>query len=411
MKLLFLTPQLPFPPQQGTTIRNFNIIKQLASRHEIHLLSFGTSQELGASPLREYCSRIEIAPPPVRTTLTRAYETLSSPLPDMARRLHSPFLAQKLAAMLRQEKYDVIQIEGIEMAEAWRLETRGWNRAKSPVSSLRSSISVFDDHNAEWVLQKTAYETDVKNPRRWHGAFYSWIQWHKLAQFERKVCLEANRVVAVSAEDAQAIGSLDPRVEPVVIPNGVDVDFYVPSEEVCAKPLADRSVVFTGKMDFRPNIDAAFWFANDILPALRNEIPLAHVLFVGQKPTPHVLALKSRAGVQVTGWVPDTRPFIADAAVYAVPLRMGGGTRLKVLEAMAMGKAIVSTTRGVEGIASVDGRDVVIADTARDFAHAIAVLMRDKPRARELGGNARRLAEESYDWKMLIPQFDALYRH
>lgn len=409
MKLLFLTPQLPFPPQQGTTIRNFNIIKHLAARHAIHLVSFGTPQELDDSPLREYCSRIEIAPPPVRATLTRTYETLASPLPDMARRLHSPVLAQKLTALLRQEKYDAIQIEGIEMAQIWRLETRDWSRANPQVASRQSPISIFDDHNAEWVLQKTAFETDVKNPRRWHGALYSWIQWHKLSRFEREVCLQANRVVAVSAEDAQAIGSLDLRIKPVVIPNGVDVEYYVPSEEVCAKPLADLSVVFTGKMDFRPNIDAALWFAGEILPALRQEIPLAHILFVGQKPSAQVSALNSRPGVQVTGWVPDTRPFIADAAVYAVPLRMGGGTRLKVLEAMAMGKAIVSTTRGVEGIACVDGREVVIADTARDLAHAIAALLRDKARARELGANARKLAEQLYDWHKIVPRFETIY--
>ncbi len=119
MKLLFLTPQLPYPPHQGTTIRNFNIVKGLAARHEIQLLSFGTAEELEASPLRQFCRRIELAPPPARSFLQRAFETFFSPLPDMARRLDSPALAAKFRALLREQQYDVIQIEGIEMAGFW----------------------------------------------------------------------------------------------------------------------------------------------------------------------------------------------------------------------------------------------------------------------------------------------------
>ncbi len=409
MKLLFLTPQLPYPPHQGTTLRNFNILKNLAPRHEIHLLSFGTPDELENSPLREFCARIEIAPPPSRSTAQRALETLFQPLPDMARRLHSPTLAQKLETLLNENEYDVIQIEGIEMASAW-MDERRKTKDKGTSSVLRpSSFVVFDDHNAEWTLQKTAYETDRRNPKRWHGALYSWIQFNKLKRFERAVCMNVNAVVSVSKQDAEAIASLDTHITPIVIPNGVDCEYYVPSEEVCAKPLAELSCVFTGKMDFRPNVDACVWFADEILPALRNEIPLAHVSFVGQKPSEKVSALKNRAGVEVTGFVPDTRPYIADAAVFVVPLRMGSGTRLKVLEAMAMGKAIASTSFGVSGIDCEHGREVLIADDAQEFAHAVATLMRDKEQARVLGENARTLAIEKYDWQKLIPQFEAIY--
>lgn len=398
MKLLFLTPQLPYPPHQGTTLRNFNIIKHLASRHEIHLLSFGAPGELQDSPLREFCARIEIVSPPARSMPRRAFETFLHPLPDMARRLHSSALAEKLDALLIENTYQVVQIEGIEMANFW-LE-----RNSKQIPNL-----VFDDHNAEWTLQKTAYETDRQNPGRWHAALYSWIQYNKLRRFERLVCLQSFAVVAVSGPDADAIASLDPAIKPIVIPNGVDCDYYVPSDGVCAKPLAELSAVFTGKLDFRPNIDACVWFASEILPLLQSQIPLAHVSFVGQKPSPAVQALASRQGIEVTGFVPDTRPYIADAAVYVVPLRMGSGTRLKVLEAMAMGKAIVSTTFGVSGIECAHGREVWIADDADSFARAVAALMRDGPRARELGANARKLAVEKYDWGKLVPAFDTIY--
>lgn len=405
MKILFLTPQLPYPPHQGTTLRNFNIVKQLASRHEIHLLSFGTPDELSHSPLREYCARIEIIPPPTRTTGQRAFETFFHPLPDMARRLHSPALTQKLQSLRDENQYEVIQIEGIEMANAW-LQVK--NNTAFTLNREPSTV-IFDDHNAEWTLQKTAFDTDRHNPKRWHAALYSWIQFNKLKHFERDVCLASNAVVAVSGDDARSIASLDVCIKPLVIPNGVDCGYYVPSEQVCAKPLAELSVVFTGKLDFRPNVDACVWFADEILPQLRNEIPLAHVSFVGQKPNAAVLSLREREGVEVTGFVPDTRPYIADAAVFAVPLRMGSGTRLKVLEAMAMGKAIVSTSFGVSGIEYENGRDVLVADTPQEFAHAVAMLMRDKNRARELGLNAQSLAQEKYEWKKLAPRFEALY--
>lgn len=403
MLLLLLTPQLPYPPHQGTTLRNFNIIKQLAPQHEIHLLSFGTPDELNGSPLNELCARIEIAPPPVRTTPQRAFETFFHPQPDMARRLASLALSQTLQLLLNESLYNVAQIEGIEMASAW-LDVMNVSPARRP------RTVVFDNHNAEWTLQKSAHDTDRANPKRLHAALYSWIQFNKLKRFERAVCLASDAVVAVSQQDADAIATLDSRIKPVVIPNGVDCELYVPSPEgVCAKPLAELSVVFTGKMDFRPNVDACLWFANEILPPLRAAIPLAHVSFVGQKPSPAVLALRERPGVEVTGFVPDTRPYIADAAVFAVPLRMGSGTRLKVLEAMAMGKAIVSTSFGVSGIDYTDGRDVIIADDAQAFARAIAMLMRNPDRARELGANARKLAEEKYDWRKLVPRFQALY--
>jgi glycosyltransferase involved in cell wall biosynthesis len=162
-------------------------------------------------------------------------------------------------------------------------------------------------------------------------------------------------------------------------------------------------------MDFRPNIDAMTWFVEDILPRIRTEIPHAHLVIVGQKPAPRIQALAQNPGVAITGWVPDTRPFVADAAVYVVPLRMGSGTRLKILEAMAMGKAIVSTTRGAEGIEYTPNQHLIIADTPETFARAVVALLRDPQRCRELGRHARALVESKYDWRAIIPEFDQVY--
>ena len=404
MKLLVLTPQLPYPPHQGTTIRNFNIIKHLAPRHEITLVSFGTPEELdGAEPLRALCRRIEIAPYPTRTLAQRAWTTLTSPMPDMALRLKSEKMRALVDQILREENFDVVQVEGIEMA-------RYMQNDQLPMTNYQLT---FDDHNAEYVLQKTAFESDVRLPMRWHAALYSLIQWKKLERYEHNVCLHANHVVACSDADANAIRALQAvsrqRSAVSVIPNGVDTDFFVPSTDVCAKPLAELSMVYAGKMDFRPNIDAMTWFCANILPRIRAEIPLAHVVIVGQKPAPRIQSLKQQSGVEVTGWVADTRPYVADATVYVVPLRMGSGTRLKVLEAMAMGKAIVSTSRGVEGIDLVPNRDAVIADSPADFATAVVALLHDPDRRRTLGQNARTLTELKYDWREIVPRFEKIY--
>lgn len=406
MRLLLLTPQLPYPPQQGTTIRNFNIIKYLAPRHAITLISFGTPTELeNAAPLRALCQRIEIAPYPTRTLAQRAWTTLASPLPDMALRLKSDEMRATVERVLRAEHFEVVQIEGIEMAR-YILNSK----LQFPSAKL-----VFDDHNAEYVLQRTAFESDARNPKRWHAALYSLIQWKKLERYERAICERANHIVACSETDANAIrfllqSSVVRRPSSVsVIPNGVDTQHFVPSDAVCAKPLAELSMTFVGKMDFRPNIDAMTWFADEILPRIRAEIPLAHIVIVGQKPASRVQALGQKPGVEITGWVADTRPFVADAAVYVAPLRMGSGTRLKILEAMAMGKAIVSTTRGAEGIAYTPNHNIVIADTPATFARAVIALLRDPARCRFLGQNARALAEATYDWRAIVPQFEQIY--
>ncbi len=429
VKLLLLTPQLPYPPHQGTTIRNFHILKHLAQSHAVTLLSFGTPAELeNAAPLRALCQRIEIAPYPARTLRTRAFTTFFSPLPDMALRLHSQPLRAQLRELLGREKFDLVQVEGIEMAECWRLEVRRWKLEKSrrfqpPTSNFQPldfaqgvpPTSIFDDHNAEYALQRTAFESDARNPRRWHAALYSWIQWQKLARYERNICASANHVVVCSNADADALRALfksairNPQSAITVLPNGVDTTYFVPSDAVCAKPLAEYALVYSGKMDYRPNIDAMLWFCRDILPRVRAEIPHAHIVIVGQKPAPQIRALAKPESVQVTDAVPDTRPFFADAALYVAPIRMGSGTRLKVLEAMAMGKAIVSTTRGVEGIELVPNRDAVLADSPDSFARAVAELLRDPDRRRALGASARKLAEHKYDWRVILPKLDEVY--
>ena len=421
MRILFLTPQLPYPPHQGTTIRNYNIIANLAPRHEIHLLSFVRSYDEidAATPLHQHCRSIEAVLAPRRSSLKRFLSIFLSPLPDMALRLPSAEFKTKLRACLERERFDVVQIEGIEMAQFWMLEVRKWkldneaghppSNIQYPISNLQPPTSIFDDHNAEYVLQQRAFETDIRQPRRWIGALYSFIQWKKLSRYEALVCRLADRVVAVSEADKTALQRLVPGLKVTVVPNAVDVEYYT-SADIRPSPLPPRSLIFTGKMDFRPNVDAVLWFCQEVLPLVRRKLPDVRFYIVGQSPHRRVLRLADDPAVTITGYVDDARSYIASACVYVVPLRIGGGTRLKVLEAMAMGKPIVSTSLGCEGFEGlVPGRELSLADTPEEFAQRVIELLDDASRRERLGRAARRFVEERYDWRLIVPRLEQVY--
>ncbi len=405
-RILILTPQLPYPPHQGTTIRNYNLIVNLAARHEVHLLSFVHSRDelAAAHPLRRHCASVEVALVPRRSPLKRLLSVLLSPQPDMALRLPSAEFGQKLDALLSRQAFDVVQVEGIELAP-YLFQAA----ARRQATGERGPLIVFDDHNAEYVLQQRAFETDVRHPRRWVGALYSLIQWQKLRGYEIAACRRADRVVACSDADRDALRRLMPDLDVTIIPNGVDVAHYSSFSAPPSTLGSPLPLVFTGKMDFRPNVDAVLWFAHEVLPLIRAEVPEAHFYVVGQKPHRRLAPLAENPAVTLTGYVDDVRPYIAAAAVYVVPLRIGGGTRLKIMEAMAMSKAIVSTSLGCEGFPLTPGRELIVADAPQDFARQVVSLWRD-PAARErLGRAGRRFVEKRYDWPNIVPLFEQVY--
>ncbi len=245
-------------------------------------------------------------------------------------------------------------------------------------------------------------------PGRGPAAAYSAIQWPRLRRLEAAVCRAVDAVTCVSAEDGRLLHALAPGRPPVLVPNGIDVDDYAPGDGAPA-PDAPPSVVFTGKMDYRPNVDAVLWFMAEVWPRVRAEAPRARCLIVGQRPTPAVQALGRQAGCAVTGAVEDTRPFIAEASVYIAPLRQGGGTRFKLLEALALGRPVVSTTLGAEGFPVTAGRELLIADSAADFARAVLRLMADQALAQQVGSAGRAFVRARYDWRVIVPALERVY--
>jgi glycosyltransferase involved in cell wall biosynthesis len=385
-------------------MRNYNLIAGLARHHEVHLLSFGDPAESRGTPLDELCRSVQVVRPPRRSMRQRVMGLFFSCLPDMAQRLPSAQFRAALAVTLERVRPDVVEVEGIELAQYL------FQAAQERAGQARPLL-VYDDHNAEYVLQQRAFETDVRQPRRWIGAAYSFVQWQRLRGYERRACRAADRVVAVSETDAEALRRLVTGLEPVVVPNGVDMAYYteaVPPLEAGKGP-GQGDLVFTAKMDFRPNVDAVLWFAQEVLPLIRRESPETRFWVVGRDPHPRLEPLANDPAVVLTGWVEDVRPYIAGAGLYAIPLRIGGGTRLKVLEAMAMGKAIVSTSLGCEGFDLVPDQDLVIADTPADFCAAVLTLLKDAQRRARLGRAARRFAGSRYDWRMIVPRLERVY--
>ncbi len=401
-RVLFLTPQLPYPPEQGTAIRNYNLIRHVASRCDAALLSFvhAGRESVDLGPLEEICYSLSTVLAPARSLGARLRTLLTTRDPDMAHRLRSATFSSALKELLCAELPDLVQVEGIELAPYIPMMRRWLGGACPPI--------VFDDHNAEYVLQRRAWESDLPRPRRWPAALYSFVQWRRLISYERAVCRWADGVVVVSEADARAVGGLLPALSPLVVPNGVDIEKYHPQLEDSLS-LKHPAVVFTGKMDFRPNVDAMVWFYDRVWPLVRDAVPDVHLYVVGKSPHARLSSLARDPAITVTGYVEDILPYFGGADVYVVPLRVGGGTRLKVLEAMAAGLPLVSTTLGVEGISLVPGTHALLADTPLEFSRAIHSLLKDAKRRRALGNAAREFVLERYNWCQIVPRLYPLY--
>ena len=407
MNILLLTPQLPYPPRQGTTIRNYNLIRGLAERHTVDLLTFLAPGETltDDSPLHTLCRTVMTVPQPERTLSRRGRDTFTRRLPDMGLRLESEAIRALIRQLVNANTYDVVQTEGIEMAQYGAL-------ARAIASSgSRCPVWVFDDHNCEYLLQKRSALTDLRNPPRWVASAYSLVQWQKLEKYERQICRQADAVVAVSPADAEALQSLVPGLDVTVVSNGIDLGLY---PVVAASPAGERpALVFTGKMDYRPNIDAVLWFSQNVLPRIQAGQPDVQFQIVGMHPHPRLDELRADPAIEITGMVPETISYIQNAAVYVIPIRVGGGTRFKVLEAMSSGKPIVTTSLGVEGIPVRHGQELLIADTPDAFADAVLHLLVDDEatltKKRQMGRSARAFVEARYGWSQITPKLEALY--
>jgi glycosyltransferase involved in cell wall biosynthesis len=444
VKILILSPYPPYPPHGGGTMRIYQLVRGLAARHDLTCLSFAPdlAAEQALAPLQRVCRVVTVRGPIARGLPRRAWTTLASRLPDMALRNAAPAYANALRALLATEQFDVVQAESIEMAgyllrvknDQLRVQNRSHPLSSSDLtqnSKLEAFNSklVLDQFNAEYVLQKRAALTSVRvglrlpghardlkaNAVGIAGGAYSLAQWRKLKRYESLVMRQCDAVVAVAAEDRATLLGLAPAATIGVVPNGVDTAYFsraaMAADRVATLSFSAPTLVFSGTLDFRPNVDAVTWFVREVLPQVRARRPDARLLVVGKRPAPALRRLADEGALLLTGEVADVRPYLAGAAVYVVPMRIGGGVRLKLLEALALELPTVSTSMGAEGLAGLRaGEHCLVADDAAGFAEATLQLLDEPVLGQTLGAAGRVLACQRYDWEVIVPKLEALYR-
>jgi sugar transferase (PEP-CTERM/EpsH1 system associated) len=400
LSVLFVTPFLPSPPSFGAQRRVHELISGVAAANDVSVLSLvdpSENHEESIHATEEYCQRVvTVSNPayhagPVRKRLHQLASLGSAHSYEWLGHHEEPFRAA-LKKMLAHG-YDVVHFELAPMAGY--AAVCGTDRATRPILCL-------DEHNIEYEIVRRTAGADAGPLRR----AYSAIEWRKVRREERHAWSHLDGCTVTSERDQTMLLSDEPTARTAVVPNGVDLDFFRPSPD--AAPHEQRTLLFFGAMDYYPNTDAMFFFLKDVFPELVARYPSLRLCIVGRKPTEDIVS-KGSANVEVTGVVDDVRPWLERADVVIVPLRIGGGTRLKILEAMAMGKPVVSTTLGAEGLAVVPERDVLLADGARDFARQIGRLLDDPALGRRLGTAARQLVTSRYSWKRSVEGLSTFY--
>jgi sugar transferase (PEP-CTERM/EpsH1 system associated) len=398
MNILWLKTELLHPLDKGGKIRTYNMLRELKRDHKITYLTLddGTAHDAARAQSLEYCDELVSVRHQSRQKFTAGFYAdllfnLASPLPYAIRKYYAPLMRNEIRDRIRTGKFDLIVCDFLAQA------------ANVPFDLGCDGVpALLFQHNVEAMIWKRHYEVQ-SNPLK---KSYLYTQWLKMRTFEQKMCRRFDSVVAVSSDDRDQMQS-EYGVESVfAVPTGVDTDFFRPSGN--EKP-SRHNIVFTGSMDWLPNEDAITYFTEKIMPRIKQAIPDVTLTVVGRDPYPSLRDLASRdSSIEVTGRVDDVRPYIERAAAYIVPLRIGGGTRLKIYEAMAMEKAIISTTIGAEGLPVQDGAELLLADTEELFAEALIRVLSDKVLASDLGNRAAATVRSKFGWERVAEKFGAI---
>jgi polysaccharide biosynthesis protein PslH len=398
MKLLWVKAGGLLPPDMGGKIRSYNILKQLARRHQITLFTFypehPDDQHLRGDGIFAKLVPVPLPLPPRRSLgeYMSFARMMAAGRPVTIDKFLSPEVHRRYAELLASSTFDVVVCDFLVPGSLMHWKT--------------APPTILFTHNVEAQVWERHYKV-TSNPFMKTAC---WLESRALAGAERRYVELADHVLAVSENDRAFFLQYVSPERVTVIPTGVDTEYFQPS----LTPEQPGTTVFTGTMDWMPNEDGVAYFIDKIFPLIQQDAPNAAFWVVGRRPPRRIQALAS-GSVTVTGAVDDIRPYLGKAAVCVVPLRSGSGTRIKIFEAMAMGKAVVSTSMGAEGLPVRHGENIILADDPADFARQVVQLLRDPQRRAQLGGAARRLVEESYGWPSVASHFDqivqAVLRH
>jgi glycosyltransferase involved in cell wall biosynthesis len=396
LRLLYVTLGVPHPGNGGAAQRDAYLIRQLAARgHDVRALCLvDVAADLDTVTIaRAFLGDVQLDVVPAARPAVRAIRALlgSRRDPLVVRSYHEPRLAELVARTVAEWRPDVLQIEHSLLA--------GYERRLAERSRPRAVLSL---HN----LSSGQYRQIAELPGSTAERAIRRVKARLMEGWEPAIAARFDRCIVVSEQDRRRLLAVRPGLLVEVVENGVDAEALVP----VARPAVGRDLIFVGTMGYPPNADAAVRFARAILPRVRAHVPEARLLVVGRNPPPAVRALAADAGIVVTGGVADVVEWYRRASVAAVPVRAGGGTRIKVLEALALGVPVVTTRLGCEGLGVEAGRHVLVADSDEAFADRVAELLSSPELGVRLAQAGRRLVEERYDWRAVAARLEHVYR-
>ena len=381
-RALVIANRLPYPLDDGWKMRTFHIVRSVAALAETTLLVFHPTEDAAIVAARDALGprvRIVHCPAPRAYTVGSLLRGLVTATPVHVWNQESAALRASLATLEAEGPFDVcVAATTFVYRHVERLDRR--------------TLRVIDTHNIDSVTMDRYAATLASLPRR----LYAQITAAKLRTFERRVFNDADLVWVCSATELELVRQSAPATEAEVVPNGVDTEWMAPGGRAAEVP---NRLVFFGRMDYFPNVDGLAWFAREVLPLVRAEVPAIQLQVLGPAATDAVRALAAAdPSIVLLGRVDDVRPVLESAAVVVVPLRAGGGTRLKIVEALSMARPVVSTTIGAEGLELTAGKEIVLVDSPADFAAAVVKLVQDGEERRRLGAAGRSAVQARYDW-------------
>lgn len=392
MEALLLTQVLPYPPTSGPTVKTYYVLKYLAQRRDVTLVSYvrDTDRPEAIRHLEALCKAVHVVPmrrSPVRD-LGYLGKSLLTGQPWVMARDDLAAMRQMVDHVTQTGRFDVVHADQLNMAQF----------------ALRVSDAkkVLDLHNALWTLYRRLWQAMGGGPRKWLFG----RDWRLLKPYEGRMCRRFDVVLAVSEEDKRALVEAGAQEDIVIIPIAIDTREVKMLERAPAEP----NIVHIGTMFWPPNVDGILWFLREIYPLVKARVPGVRFTLIGARPPKEIVQIgEADPSVRVTGFVDDPEPYLCTSHLMVVPLRAGGGMRVKILNALAQGLPMVSTTLGCEEIAVTHEKDILIADEPAAFADAVVRLLNDPALGHKLAANGRALAEKVYDYRTACRPLDRVY--
>lgn len=392
--LLLLWHRIPYPPNKGEKIRGLRVLQYLAARYQVYLGCFIDDPEDWAhrAELEKLCAEVMCFDLPRRTSLLRAARGLITGQPLSLAMFQNSGMADWVRQTLMRVAPDAVFVGSSAMAQ-YVIDLE-FGRARV--------IMDFQDVDSDKWLQ---YAAEARPPMSWVYAREARL----LLKFDRQMAARADGSVFVSEVEAELFRRLSPETAAKTygVANGIDCEYFSPDHKFSSPfKSAGPHIVFTGTMNYRPNVDAVIWFVADILPLILAQYPGATFTIVGAQPARSVLKLAETSGVFVTGKVPDVRPYLSHADAVVAPLRLARGIQNKVMEGMAMAKTVITTPQGLEGLTAQPGQDLLVARTPKEFAASVHQAL--QPESASIGASARKLMATAYVWDSQLAKLDPL---